>query len=94
MYCRAKFELEMPAESDAHLRIRGMSLDLSSPSHIPLNVRIAEFCEDPQNMDQMAEFIDDILKKAQEEANARLEQENKVNTENHKHFQQKILSKF
>lgn len=55
-----------------------MSLDLSSPNHIPLNVRIAEFCEDPQNMDEMTAFIDDILKTAQIEADARLEQKNKV----------------
>lgn len=55
-----------------------MSLDLSSPNHIPLNVRIAEFCEDPQNMDEMTAFVDDILKKAQIEADARLEEKNKV----------------
>lgn len=55
-----------------------MSLDLSSPNHIPLNVRIAEFREDPQNMDEMREFIDDILKKAQIEADVRFEQSNKV----------------
>lgn len=67
-----------PIETDAHLRIRQMSLDLSSPNHIPLNVRIAEFCEDPQNMDEMTAFVDDILKKAQIEADARLEQKNKV----------------
>lgn len=67
-----------PSETDAHLRIRQMSLDLSSPNHIPLNVRIAEFCEDPQNMDEMTAFVDDILKKAQIEADARLEQKNKV----------------
>lgn len=67
-----------PAETDPHLRIRAMSLDLSSPNHIPLNVRIAEFCEDPQNMDEMGAFIDDILKNAQIEATARLEQKNKV----------------
>lgn len=76
---RAKFELNMlPVESDTHLRIRQMSLDLSSPNHIPLNVRIAEFCEDPQNMDQMTEFVDDILKKAQIEVDARQEQNDKV----------------
>lgn len=75
---RTKFELKVDLESDAHLRIRQMSLDLSSPNHIPLNARIAEFCEDPQNMDQMTEFVDDILKKAQIEADARLEQKNKV----------------
>lgn len=67
-----------PAETDPHLRIRQMSLDLSSPNHIPLNVRIAEFCEDPQNMDEMGAFVDDILNKAQIEATARLEQKNKV----------------
>lgn len=65
-------------DSEAHLRIRQMSLDLSSPNHIPLNVRIAEFCEDPQNMDEMGAFVDDILSKAQAEATARLEQKNKV----------------
>lgn len=68
----------LPVESDTTLRIRQMSLDLSSPNHIPLNVRIAEFCEDPQNMDEMTAFIDDILKKAQIEADARLEEKNKV----------------
>lgn len=70
----------IPIETDPHLRIRQMSLDLSSPNHIPINVRIAEFCEDPQNMDEMGAFIDDILKNAQIEATARLEQKNKVNT--------------
>lgn len=65
-------------ESEAHLRIRQMSLDLSSPNHIPLNVRIAEFCEDPQNMDELGAFVDEILSKAQAEATARLEQNNKV----------------
>lgn len=78
---RTKFDLDVhPSETDAHLRIRGMSLDLSSPNHIPLNVRIAEFCEDPQNMDEMGAFVDDILSKAQTEATARLEQKNKVHT--------------
>ncbi|XP_055299530.1 uncharacterized protein LOC129567031 [Sitodiplosis mosellana] len=76
---KTKFELDVnPIEMDAHLRIRQMSLDLSSPNHIPLNVRIAEFQEDPQNMDEMTAFIDDILKKAQIEADARLEQKNKT----------------
>lgn len=76
---RTKFDLNvLPVETDTHLRIRQMSLDLSSPNHIPLNVRIAEFCEDPQNMDEMTAFIDDILKKAQIEADARLEEKNKV----------------
>lgn len=78
-FVRTKFDLDMiPVEMDPHLRIRQMSLDLSSPNHIPLNVRIAEFCEDPQNMDEMSAFIDDILKKAQIEATARLERKNKV----------------
>lgn len=67
-----------PAEMDPNLRVRQLSLDLSSPNHIPLNVRIAEFCEDPQNMDEMSAFIDDILKNAQTEATARLERKNKV----------------
>lgn len=77
---RTKFELDvdMCNDNETHLRIRQMSLDLSSPSHIPLNVRIAEFCEDPQNMDQMKEFVDDILQKAHTEAIARLEQNSKV----------------
>lgn len=78
-FVRTKFDLDMiPIETDPHLRIRQMSLDLSSPNHIPLNVRIAEFCEDPQNMDEMSAFIDDILKNAQIEATARLERKNKV----------------
>lgn len=76
-----------PVETDPHLRIRAMSLDLSSPNHIPLNVRIAEFCEDPQNMDEMGAFIDDILKKAQAEATDRLERKNKV----HETFREKKL---
>lgn len=59
-----------PAETDA-LRVTRLSLDLSSPNHIPLNVRIAEFCEDPQNKDQMCAFIDEILEKASIEAAAR-----------------------
>lgn len=56
-----------------------MSLDLNSPNHIPLNVRIAEFRQDPQNMDQMTEFVDDVIKNAQLEANRRLDEKNKVN---------------
>lgn len=67
-----------PIEIDAHLRIRQMSLNLSSPSHIPLNVRKAEFCEDPQNMDVMREFVDDILMKARIEVDSQLECKNKV----------------
>lgn len=78
---RTKFDLDVnPIETDAHLRIRQMSLDLSSPNHIPLNVRIAEFSEDPQNMDEMSAFIDDILNKAQIEVDARLEEKNKVSS--------------
>lgn len=68
----------LPMEADTHLRVRQLSLDLSSPNHIPLNVRIAEFCEDPQSMDQMTEFVDDILKTAQIEADARLGRGDKV----------------
>lgn len=64
--------------SEQNLRIRQMSLDLNSPNHIPLIVRIAEFRQDPQNMDQMAEFVDDVIKNAQIEANRRLEEKNKV----------------
>lgn len=64
--------------TDVNLRIRQMSLDLSSPNHIPLNVRIAEFRQDPQNMDQMTEFVDDVINKAQTEANKRLDATNKV----------------
>lgn len=56
-----------------------MSLDLNSPNHIPLNVRIAEFRQDPQNMDQMTEFVDDVIKNAQLEANRRLDEMKKVN---------------
>lgn len=74
-----------PIETDAHLRIRQMSLDLSSPNHIPLKVRIAEFQEDPQNRDEVLAFVDDILKKAQIEAEARLEQKYKV-SRNSYHF--------
>lgn len=77
---RTKFELDVCNDNDTHLRIRQMSLDLSSPSHIPLNVRIAEFCEDPQNMDEMKVFVDDILQKAHTEAIARLERNSKVIT--------------
>lgn len=87
-FVRTKFDLDMiPIETDPHLRIRQMSLDLSSPNHIPLNVRIAEFCEDPQNMDEMSAFIDDILKNAQIEATARLERKNKVK----KHATQNVV---
>lgn len=76
---RAKFDLNTnPMDDDMHLRIRAMSLDLSSPSHIPLNVRMAEFSEDPQNMDQMKEFIDGILNEAQTEVTNRLDEQNKV----------------
>lgn len=64
--------------SEQYLRARQMSLDLSSPNHIPLNARIAEFRQDPQNMDQMVEFVDDIIKNAQTEANKRLDDRNKV----------------
>lgn len=55
-----------------------MSLDLSSPSHIPLHARIAEFRQDPQNMDQMTEFVDDVINQAQIEANKRLDAKTKV----------------
>lgn len=68
----------MECEDDMHLRIRGMSLDLSSPSHIPLSARIAEFTEDPQNMDELRGFIDGILIEAQTEATNRLEAQAKV----------------
>lgn len=61
-----------------HLRIRGMSLDLSSPSHIPLHARVAEFSEDPQNMDELRGFIDGILNEAQTEATNRLDAKAKV----------------
>lgn len=59
--------------TEPNLKIRQMSLDLSSPNHIPLNVRIAEFRQDPQNMDQMTEFVDDVIQNAQEEANKRVD---------------------
>lgn len=80
---RTKFSLDTNPvgrglESDIHLRIRTMSLDLSSPSHIPLSARIAEFSEDPQNMDQMKEFIDGILNDAEIEANKQLDEKAKV----------------
>lgn len=71
--------MEQVNVSDNFLRARQMSLDLSSPSHIPLNARIAEFRQDPQNMDQMTEFVDDIINKAQIEVNNQLEARNKVN---------------
>lgn len=64
--------------TDPSLRIRQMSLDLSSPNHIPLNVRIAEFRQDPQNMDQMTEFVDEVIQSAQDEANKRLDGKPKV----------------
>lgn len=69
---------KIAAMVDPNLRIRQMSLDLSSPNHIPLNVRIAEFRQDPQNMDQMTEFVDDVINTAQTEANKRLEEKKKV----------------
>lgn len=87
-FFRAKLQLKM---NEPNLRIRQMSLDLNSPNHIPLSVRIAEFREDPQNVDQMAEFVDDVIKNAQLEVNRRLDEKNKVNMENsittfsHKH---------
>lgn len=64
--------------SQQNLRIRQMSLDLNSPSHIPLSARIAEFRQDPQYMDQMTEFVDDVINNAQIEANRRLDEKNKV----------------
>lgn len=64
--------------ADPNLRIRQMSLDLSSPNHIPLNARIAEFRQDPQNMDQMTVFVDDVINTAQKEANKRLDEKKKV----------------
>lgn len=52
---RTKFQLNtLPIETDTHLRIRQMSLDLSSPNHIPLNVRIAEFCEGKTDFSYLA----------------------------------------
>lgn len=71
-------ELDKENVSDNFLRARQMSLDLSSPTHIPLNARIAEFRQDPQYMDQMTEFVDDIINKAQIEVNKQLEAKNKV----------------
>lgn len=65
--------------TELHLRARQMSLDLNSPNHIPLTVRMAEFREEPQNVDQVREFVDDIIQKAEIEANKRLEEKQKVN---------------
>ncbi|XP_059621119.1 uncharacterized protein LOC132264809 isoform X4 [Phlebotomus argentipes] len=53
-----------------------LSLDLSTPTTMPLDARIAEFKEDPERMDQMAEFVDGILKEARLETEKRLELKN------------------
>lgn len=51
-----------------------LSLDLSSPSTLPLETRITEFKQDPKNMDEMRFFIDEILKSAEDQANLKLKE--------------------
>ncbi|XP_055700290.1 uncharacterized protein LOC129799983 isoform X2 [Phlebotomus papatasi] len=53
-----------------------LSLDLSTPTTMPLDARIAEFKEDPERMDAMAEFVDGILKEARLETEKKLELKN------------------
>uniref|UniRef100_A0A1L8DBC5 Uncharacterized protein n=1 Tax=Nyssomyia neivai TaxID=330878 RepID=A0A1L8DBC5_9DIPT len=53
-----------------------LSLDLSTPTTMPLEARIAEFKEDPESMDAMAEFVDGILKEARLETEKRHEMKN------------------
>lgn len=45
-----------------------LSLDLSSPTRIPVEARIAEFKQDPDKMDQVTEFVNSVLATAQTEA--------------------------
>lgn len=45
-----------------------MSLEVLSPNSIPLDAKIMEFKEDPEKMDQMMQFIDDIVENAQKQA--------------------------
>lgn len=50
-----------------------LSLDLSSPTTLPLEIRIAEFKHDPQKMDEMAHFVDGIVREAQNEVEHKLD---------------------
>lgn len=71
-------ELDKENLNENFLRARQMSWDLSSPTHIPLKARIAEFRQEPELMDQMTEFVDDIINKAEIEVNKQLDAKNKV----------------
>lgn len=44
-----------------------LSLDLSSPTTLPLESRMYEFKQDPQKMDAITKFVDEVLVKAQDE---------------------------
>lgn len=58
-----------------------LSLELSSPNTLPLEARMAEFKEDPEKMDQMLLFVNDVITKAQAQAGLKLDAK-KVSTPN------------
>lgn len=45
-----------------------LSLEVLTPTSIPLEAKIMEFKEDPEKMDEMMKFIDDIVENAQKQA--------------------------
>lgn len=51
-----------------------LSLDLSSPTTMPLEMRIAEFKHNPQKMDEMTNFVDGVIREAQFEVEKKLDQ--------------------
>ncbi len=55
-----------------------LSLEVLTPTSIPLEAKIMEFKEDPEKMDEMMKFIDDIVETAQKQAELKVI-DNKVN---------------
>ncbi|GAB0086327.1 uncharacterized protein DMENIID0001_003730 [Sergentomyia squamirostris] len=53
-----------------------LSLDLSTPTTMPLDARIAEFKEDPERMDAVAEFVDGIITDARTESEKKMDLKN------------------
>ncbi|XP_037050366.1 uncharacterized protein LOC119084483 [Bradysia coprophila] len=49
-----------------------LSLDVLTPTSIPLDVKIMEFKEDPEKMDEMIRFVDEIVENAQKQAELRV----------------------
>lgn len=55
-----------------------LSLEVLTPTSVPLEAKIMEFKEDPERMDEMIKFIDDIMANAQKQAELKAI-DNKVN---------------